>query len=287
MTGFGAARRTVRGVRVEVEVRAVNHRFLQVRHRLPPELGALEPVVEGLVRRRIARGVVTIRIAVERTSRRPTGLDRDAARAWLRELRGLARELGLGGELDLAQLLPLPGVIAPPTGLDPAAAAPLVAAVVERALDQLDRMRRREGRTLVQDLGRRHRRIGSLLDRMARRAPIACRHAGARLRARLEELLRGQEARADGDALARELALLADRADVTEEITRCASHLEQWAAIVGAGGEVGKRLEFLLQEIGREVNTVGAKSQDVAMAHLVVSLKAELEKQREQVQNLE
>lgn len=288
MTGYGAARSEEHGLSVEVELRSVNHRFLQLKSRLPADYAALEPEVERIVRTRLARGAVALRLDAARLGGRAARLDEETVHQYARRLAQLAAALGLEERPGLALLAGLPGVFQESAGPAPGEVWPVARRALLEALDALDAMRLAEGAALARDLARRLAALKRLLGAIRKRAPRSLAQAQARLQERVENLLgsAGREAPAGGD-LARELALLADRTDISEELARLASHLEQWAAVAKAGGEVGKRLDFLLQEVGREVNTIGSKAQDVEIAHTVVAMKTELEKAREQVQNLE
>ncbi len=286
MTGFGAASRDAAPFVVRVEVRTVNHRGLQVKVRVPQEHGALESDVEARVRARLARGSVTVNVELARTSARPCeGLDVDAARRWVEALRGLELELGVPGPVGLDLVVGLPGVIgsgsAEPLAPEHQAA---VLAVVDAALDSLAEMRHREGLALERDLLEQAREIERLVALVRARMPEVVRGHAEALRARVGELVGQAVPAAD---LAREVALLADRMDVSEELTRLDSHVHQLRALLAEGGSVGRKLDFLAQELFREANTTGAKCNDAAVAHCVVDLKTHIERLREQVQNIE
>lgn len=288
MTGFGAASREAAGLAVRVEVRAVNHRGLQVKARVPSELAALEPDVEARVRARVARGAVAVNVTVERAGLETTaGLDADAAARWTRSLRGLAATLGIEHPVTLDLLVGLPGVVAGDTSalgeLSPGEAAEVLGCV-DDALVSLAAMREREGAALARDLLDNAREVERLVALVRERMPEVVRAHHEALRARLAELL-GEAVPASD--LAREAALLADRMDVGEELARLGSHLHQLRVLIADGGQVGRKLDFLAQEFFREANTTGAKCNDASVAHLVVELKTHIERLREQVQNIE
>ena len=285
MTGFGAASRDAAPFVVRVEVRTVNHRGLQVKVRVPQEHGALESDVEARVRARLARGSVTVTVELARPSARPCeGLDVDAARRWVEALRGLQLELGVQGPVGLDLVVGLPGVIGSgsPEPLAPEHQAAVLAAV-DAALDSLAEMRHREGLALERDLLDQAREIERLVALVRVRMPEVVRGHAEALRARVGELVGHAVPAAD---LAREVALLADRM-VSEELTRLDSHVHQLRALLAEGGSVGRKLDFLAQELFREANTTGAKCNDAAVAHCVVDLKTHIERLREQVQNIE
>jgi uncharacterized protein (TIGR00255 family) len=282
MTGFGRGVARAGDLQVTVEVRAVNHRFLDVKVR-----GTAAPVLEelavGRVRERLERGAVTVVIAVDRGGPAAAGIDRAAARRVYTELAELARELALPPP-HLAEVLRVPGVIAAHVVDGDAAAAP-VGQALAAALEQLCAHREREGQALAADLAARVDGLRALVAELTTEAAAAAPAIAARLRDRLAEAL--APGAVAPDRLAQEVAILVERADVTEELVRARAHLDALAATLVATGAVGRRLDFLLQELGREINTTGAKSATAAISARVVQAKAELEKMREQVQNLE
>ncbi len=288
MTGFGAASVEEAGLALRAEVRAVNHRFLQLKQRLPAELGHLENEVEQRVRKRIERGALNLSVsAASEAALHPPKIDVEAARRYKRELERVARELGIGAGIDLGLLAGLPGVIGGPVDArELAREEKLVLRVVEQALDSLQEMREREGAALLRDLRRGAKAIAALATRISRRMPKVVRAHQEALEKRVAELLDGRGALSEGD-LAREIALLAERMDVSEELARLASHLDQLEVLLSRDGQVGRQLDFLVQELLREANTVGSKCNDAPVAHLVVELKTWIERLREQAQNVE
>ena len=287
MTGFGSGRGQSAGEEATVEVRAVNHKFCEVKARLPRELSALEVEVVRQVKERLARGGVEV--TVRRGSTRGAVAPRvDAALAaeYALAFREAGRQLGLPGEVTLGQVLGAEGVVTleeRAADLEEARAA--VAQALERALDSLTAMRRLEGEALGRDLEERLGTLEGWLDRVAAAAPQSVEQQRARLQERVQELARGQAL--DQARLATEVALFADRVDVAEELTRLRSHLSQMCALVAGREPAGRKMEFLVQEMHREVNTIGAKSQSAEIAAGVVEMKAEIERMREQVQNVE
>lgn len=292
MTGFGAAEGTVAGHRVAVEVKSVNHRFFTPALKLPAALARLEPELREAMRQRVARGHVSLSVRVEREGEEGGGPRLDVARLrdYVAQLRAAARELGLRDDLDLTALVRLPDVFRadadPSDALASVTAAELMPLVVA-ALDALGRMRRDEGARLVLYLEERLAAIEGGLARLAERAPVRLVEQRERLRAAVRELAEGVAV--DEQRLAQEIAIQADRLDVAEELSRFRSHNAAFReALAGAGTEpVGKRLGFLLQEMLREANTTGSKSNDPAMQREVIAIKEELERMREQVENLE
>jgi uncharacterized protein (TIGR00255 family) len=288
MTGFGAAAVERDGQVVRAEVRTVNHRYLQVKVRALGELGDFEGPLEAVVRRRLERGAVQVSLRMESASGEPpVEIDRALARRYAELARGLADELGLAGELDLGRLIALPGVLAPRGAASDAQALGAQAeAALTEALDALIVMREREGRALAEDMAGHLQHLGRLVEAIRARMPEVVRALFEAQRRRLAELLGDSRPVAEAD-LARELALLVDRTDVSEELARLASHLEQCGELLAAGGPVGRRLDFLVQELLREVNTIASKCQDARVAQWAVEAKTTVERLREQVQNAE
>jgi len=288
MTGFGAGRARAGDEETSVEVRAVNHKHLDLKVRLPRELASLEPVVAQAVRARCSRG--TVEVAVRRVSKLPTGsvpsVDPALARAWREAFRELARVLELPDLPTVSQVASQPGVIRlEEAGVDLESAGQALQAALAQALEALVAMREREGRALQDDLLERLGRVAALAGEIAALAPRTVEAFRARLHERVAELLRGVPV--DETRLLQETALFAERTDVAEEATRFASHLEQFRALLASPEPAGRRMDFLVQEMNREVNTTGSKSQSVEISTRVVELKAELERIREQVQNVE
>jgi uncharacterized protein (TIGR00255 family) len=288
MTGFGAASSEAQGASLRVEVRSVNHRHLAVKTRLPEALAALEPEVEERVRAQCERGAVSVNLALERAAdAAPAHVDRELARRYTRELTALAGELGLSSALSLDTLVALPGVLCDSTAVaDGSRTRAAALELVDRALAGMLAMRAAEGAALAADLRKNAQALEKLAARIQKRLPSVVRAHRAALEKRVQALLGGKTPVTGAD-LAREIALQADRLDVSEELTRLASHLGQLETFVAKGGRIGRQLDFLVQEIFREVNTLGAKCSDATVAHWVVEAKTHVERLREQVQNVE
>jgi uncharacterized protein (TIGR00255 family) len=291
MTGFGQSSAGIDGFRVTVEVRSVNHRFADVRLRLPDGLSALEADLRRRVLERIQRGRVEMDVRVERSSAgsSPAVLNRAVVDGLVAVARTLRDDYGVEGALDLGAVLAVPGVIqweAPRLTLSEGGQK-AVQDAVEGALRSVDADRTREGASLAADLLERLSRMQSLVGEISGLAPRVPDTLRRRITERLAGVTPGFEI--DPQRLAQEAAPLADRSDVTEELVRLGGHLEQARELLRqADGEpVGKRLDFLLQEIHRETNTITSKSQDLEISRRALDLKAETEKVREQVQNLE
>ena len=289
MTGYGAADGPFGGGRVAVELRTVNHRFFNPSLKLPSRLQRWEPELREALRRRIARGHVTLVARVEAAAGAGAAVDEARAAAYVAQLRGLHERLGLDGGVDLATILRLPEVLRP-AGDDEAAvegSADELLVVVERALEELAAMRRAEGARLADELRERVTVMETAMARIAERAPGRLVEQRDRLRAAVRELTDGVAV--DEQRIAQEIAILADRIDVQEEVARFASHVAAFRSTLetGAADGVGKRLGFLVQELLREANTTGSKANDAAIVQNVLLLKEELERIREQVENLE
>ena len=287
MTGFGAGRGSVNGEDVDVEVRSVNHKFCEVKVRMPRELGALEHEVVRTVKERLARGGVDV--AVRRTqagSLVAPRVDIALAESYARAFADVQARLGLPGSVTLADVIAAEGVVRlDERPIDIEIVGEALRRGVAAALGQLVAMRSREGEALSRDLLARLDEVERLVARIADLAPQAVEQYRVRLSERIAELSRGLPV--DPARLAQEVAVFADRTDVAEEITRLRSHVAQVRALLAAGEPTGRKLDFLVQEMHREANTIGSKSQHAELAGLVVALKAEVERMREQVQNVE
>lgn len=287
MTGFGRGTAEQHGLRATVDIRAVNHRFLDLKLRGASLAPALEEVVAARVRAAIDRGSVTVSVHVSRAQETVTGVrvDHDAAKRAFDMLAETAARLGIAGP-DLALVIAQPGVLV--GGEERGEDNPPVATALDAALAQLDQMRATEGAALADELGSRLDDLVRLRGQVALLAGQVPHLLVRRLTERVQRLVEDTHTGAIEPArLAQEVALLADRADVTEELVRLASHLDQAKALVQGTGAVGRRLDFLVQEIGRELNTIGSKSPISEISTCVVDAKAVLEKIREQVQNVE
>ena len=287
MTGFGQADGTVGTSRVSVEVRTVNHRFFSPSIKLPGAFARWEADVREAMRLRVSRGHVTLTARAERAQAAAAGIDEARVAEVVARLRAVHERFGLDGGVDLATVLRMPDVIASPREEDESGTVTELVAIVERALEGLGRARAEEGERLAVVLRHRLELLSASLDRISARAPERLLAQRDRLRAAVRELTDGLAV--DEQRLAQEIAILADRLDVSEEMDRFRSHIAAFRlALSDSNGEpVGKRLGFLLQEMVREANTTGSKGADSSILHEVVAVKEELERIREQVENLE
>ena len=290
MTGFGQAR----GETVAVEVRAVNNRHLKLTVRGTDPYPQLEPEFEKLVRKTVRRGSVLIHVRVDRpTAAGESRLNADVLAGYLRDVRTACDAAGLTdghAAAVLTGVLTLPGVATSAAGPaePPEGEWPEVEAVLKRALAQLDESRGREGRAMADELMALHAEVADRLAATRGLLPGVVGEYRNRLLGRVRQAVQDAGVTVGPDQLIREVALFADRTDVSEEVSRLTAHLVQFAELVRAGGEgAGRRLEFVVQEMGREVNTLGSKAGDVAISREVVEMKAALEKVRELIQNVE
>jgi uncharacterized protein (TIGR00255 family) len=287
MTGFGAASGPIGSQQVTLELRTVNHRFFNPSIKLPGALAQWEGELREQLRRRIARGHVTAVARVERATGAVPEIDEQKVARYAELLRGLKQRHSLDGPVDLATILRFPDVLAADASQDSAGSPAEVQQLATQAIDALTKMREFEGARLAVLLGDRIATVEGALDRIAARAPERLVAERERLKKAVQELSEGVDL--DQQRLAQEIALLADRLDVSEEVDRFRSHLSAFReTLAGNKNEaVGKRLGFLLQEMLREANTTGSKSKDAAMLHDVVAVKEELERIAEQVENIE
>lgn len=287
MTGFGRGEAQGGGTRVIAEISSVNRKQFDCSVSLPREYAACEARVVALVRATVRRGHVKGGVSVSRAAGDGAGeVDLKRARARLYLLRRAARELGLPDDLTASRLAEWHDVVrvdAPAPDLD--RDWPLIERAVQQALARLDAMRRREGKSLARDLVGRVRRLRRSAGDIRTRAPRVAASYRAALAARIAAVTGGLQL--DAAVLAREVALFADRCDISEELTRLASHFEQFDGLLSGGESCGRTLDFLCQEIAREINTIGSKANDSAISRQVVMFKAELEAVREQAQNIE
>jgi len=291
MTGFGRSSREVQGLGLEVEARSVNHRHLDLRVRLPRILSGSEASIRGRIQGRMNRGKVdvTINLTGLGTAER-LAIDDAIAAQYVEASRLLRERHDLADTLDVATLLTLPGVTRiVESELDPDALLGPIEEAVDEAIDNLIAMRSTEGAALAQEIGGRLKTVEGLALAFEARSGEVLVMAKRRLQKRAEQIKR-DVGLLDDARLHQEIVIAADRLDITEELVRLRSHIAQFRDIMSSadsGKSVGRRLDFLLQELGREANTVGSKANDAPLAQDVVELKTELERIREQVQNVE
>lgn len=287
MTGFGTGEASSGGSTVSVEVRSVNHRFLDLAFKLPRTLQNREQDIKEVVRAKLARGRVSITMSVESaTAGRAVTINEATLEQYLAQLRDFAKRHGLDDRVSLDSLIQLPEVVTVKES-EPGEDElwPLVEKSLNAALDACRRMRLEEGRALEKDLSDRMDLIGRTVATIETMAPAVAKKQVETLRKRVAQL--AGDVKVSEDRIAAEIVMLGDRTDITEELTRLKSHLAQFNKTIADGGEVSKRLTYLLQEMHREATTIGSKASDSEVIQHVVVLKEETEKLREQVQNLE
>lgn len=287
MTGYGKAELSLKHEKITVEMRSVNHRYGELSVKLPRALLCFEHEVRKAVSERLKRGKIDIFVQVDTIpDSRPLMVNIPLARSYYSAFNALREELALTDPVPLALIVSQKDVLAAAEDDEQVEGMrEAILSVVGRAVELLETMRLSEGKELRDDLQRRRRNLDLLLDRVSARAPSVAAEYAEKLAARLEQIGNGNIP--DEVRVSQEIALMADRCDITEELVRFASHLAQFDAAFEAGEPVGRKLDFLMQEMGREVNTIGSKANDSEISSCVVELKAELEKIREQVQNIE
>lgn len=296
MTGYAQSRHEQHGWAVRVTVKSVNHRFLDLKLRLPEGFDLYDLRLRQIVRERIHRGHLELHVNAEPGTAAPVQVNRDLALAYLRAAEALRQETRAAADMDVVSVLRLPGVIAglsgavPETEEEQEKLGQSLDACLREALLKLDEMRRAEGKHLVEELRDRLARVTGQVEQVRGLAATLRPAFARRLETRLKELLGGTSI--EPARLAQEAALLAERSDISEELDRLRSHLQQFTKLLDGAGELGKKLDFLLQEMHREANTMlsktpGVESEALAITGLALEIKAEIEKLREQVQNIE
>src|SRR5580692_4387963 len=273
MTGFGLGEVPLGSGRLGVEIRGVNHRFLDVRVRVPRELGDMATFLEQIARERLTRGRYEVAMRVDGTTLTAPSLDRDRARAAFRALCDLRDELAPESDVPLSLLAAVPDLFVSSAEREPDRVRSAARSAFEAAVLGLDVMREREGASLRDDLAKRIQRVRHLAREIEHRAPAVLEAHRQRLKERADRLRAGNDVEVDGARLEQEIAIFAERCDVSEELTRLESHCDQFVGLLGSQESTGRRLDFLLQEMAREVNTIGAKSLDATVAHGVVDVK--------------
>jgi uncharacterized protein (TIGR00255 family) len=293
MTGYAHAQAEFGGFSLRVSVRSVNHRFLDLHLRVPEGFEPVEPRMRQIVRERVRRGHLDLTVRYELAGPSAVSVNQEVAAAYLEAVHALREKFAIHAEPDLASILRLPGVIGPPAAsLDEGIERleGVVAKCLTEALDKLDRMREHEAESLRQEMSGRLASIASLSGTIKVLAERARPAFARRLETRLKELL--GDAHLDPARLAQEAALAAERSDVSEELTRLASHVKQFESLLVGASDVGKKLDFLLQEMQRETNTLlsktpGNEAEGLEITQMGLEIKSEIEKLREQVQNIE
>lgn len=288
MTGFGKAESTTKIGKFTVEISSVNNRFLDISARLPRQYSLLEHKLRELFNTRLTRGKISVYVGFNESDTAPGKflLNRIAARKYVGQLAQIKKELRLTGDITVRELLMLPEVIEPePDTPDENLVWSGIKKAAEKALVQLIAMRRREGLAMARDMKQRLKVINRLINEINRNSSRIVEKYRKKLATRIDELLHKQVV--DPERLEQEVAFFAERSDISEECTRFLSHIDQYKSSVDAREPVGKRLNFILQEMNREANTIGSKSFETKITTAAIALKEEIEKLREQAQNVE
>lgn len=293
MTGFGEAKASEDGVSYRVEIRSVNNRYFKATIKMPESMQRFETEIDKLLRAKMGRGSVTFNLRL-RDDRPAAAYAVNTAMigAYIEQLRMVSAEANGGVTLDVGRLLEIPGVLMPPQmdEQDLARQFKIVERLTNEAADRLIEMRKVEGKTIASDLAAQCTEIRRLIEDVAERSPTVVDDYRKRLKNRLEQLLGGVVGGSlapHEDAIAREVAIYSERCDINEELSRIRSHLDQFATLCNAPEETGRKLDFLSQELLREANTIGSKSSDVTISQSIVSVKAAIDRIKEQVQNVE
>ncbi len=289
MTGFGRAECQDGDYSYKAEIRSVNNRFIEINTRLPKAFLDMELPLKKLIKSHCARGSINITISLSNSNGNSGEWEikpnLPLASQYVEAVKEIQTSLGLEGKLNIDSVIGLRDILkVEPVAIDPAKEG-LLLNMAESALASLQKMREEEGQHLQKDLSERLDNIEKHAEQIKNRQPEVIREYKARLKEKIKLLNDGIEI--DESRLAQETAILADRCDITEEITRLGSHLNQFRKLFDSSEPIGRKLEFITQEINREVNTMGSKSSDTQLANLVIEIKSTLEKIREQLQNIE
>jgi uncharacterized protein (TIGR00255 family) len=289
MTGFAQVTGQAGGMGFTLSLKSVNHRFLDLHFRMPTSCDGLEMKLRRVLKEKLARGHIEVTLSFDRVSENAAGLNRELVSSYVEAFRGAAKEFGISGEPDLNVILRMPGALdssALPASEEVDSA---VMALVEQALARLNAMRDEEGHGMERELRQRMAHLKKATEGTHRHRSAVLESYSQRLQTRLHDLMAAQ---ADKDRILQEVALMVDRSDIQEELVRLETHIQHFLGMLDGGGEVGKKLDFLLQEMNREANTLLSKTSGLAgdalrITETGLAMKSEIEKSREQVQNLE
>jgi uncharacterized protein (TIGR00255 family) len=290
MTGFGEAHCQRDGLAVAVEVRSINSRYFKLAIRSAEGYGALEPLIEGLVRKCVRRGTIQVNVRIER-SHLPEDfkINTEVVRRYRSQIEGLQQQWNLHETVPLTTLLLLPGVVDEGGCAihDVTADWPAVEQTLGAALENLAQMRAEEGRAMAVSLRANCAAVAAALEQIARRVPLVVEAYRTKIEERLKRTLAGFDATVDPADVVKEVGMMAEKADTSEEVVRLQSHLDQFAATIELPESAGRKLEFLTQEMFREANTIGSKAGDLEIARHVIEIKSAIERNREMIQNVE
>lgn len=288
MTGFGKGEARFRNRWITVEIKTLNHKFFDAGIKLPDNTAAFEDKIKEILQKKINRGKVNLNLVYEGTISKGgrVAIDKACARSYYNELKGLGKSLGLKDDVTVRDVMLLPGVVS----YEPAAGHlseiwPKIKAALDKALAMLVANRDKEGKAIYLDLKKRARRIAKLLAVIKSRAHLNIGEYKKKFTDRVKDLTGGRQM--DAGRLEMEVAIFAKNSDISEEITRLDNHLAHFNQTIAGSGEVGKKIDFIAQELHREINTIGSKASDFKISKNVIDIKGEIEKIREQAKNLE
>jgi len=286
MTGFGYYEYSEDDITFTIEIKTVNHRYLDLFLRMPKQISAFEDRVRAIISERIQRGKVDVYITCDNKGDDAVDvvLDEGLARAYTNALKAMAGNLGIKDDISVSTLARFPDILKVEKKEDDERIGLILEKAVEKAVSSLVEMREKEGEKLKESMVQNLQNVKAYLEKIRERAPMVVKEYKEKLEARIEELI---GMKIDPARLAMEVAIFADKCSIDEEIVRLGSHIEQMKDLLNQGSPVGKKMDFLIQEMNREVNTIGAKAGDLDITRYVVELKNEIEKLREQVQNIE
>ncbi len=290
MTGFAQVKAQVHDrLGFTLSLKSVNHRFLDLHMRMPTESDALEMQLRRVLKSRLARGHVELTLSIQRLDGQGMSVNRELVGGYVAAFRQIAKEFGVSGEPDLNAILKMPGALESAAGDVDQELEKAVTGKLEEAIQRLDSMRAEEGKGIERELRERMKRLHHATEEIGKHRSAVTRAYMDKVQSRMQELV---GAHADRDRILQEAALLAERSDIREELVRMETHIQHFLGLLEASGEIGKKLDFLLQEMAREANTLMSKTSGVAgeavrITELGLGMKAEIEKSREQVQNVE
>jgi len=290
MTGYGEAGGEINGATYTVVIKSVNHRYFKTSVKVPDSLAFLEEDIDKLLRKNLSRGTVNCIVQLKNVSANiPFDIDETALQALMEKLSRIGASTNIKCEIDIGSLLALPGILSP-TSPDEEKTKQIkeeVLSITLKAIEQLKQMRAAEGAALAADLDSHCKAISANLKQIRTRSAVVLQEYHKKLKKRVDELFADAKLKLDEETLAREVAVFADRSDISEEITRLDSHLQQFAETCQADGQSGRKLDFISQEMLREVNTIASKASDSEVIRYVVDIKCRIDRIKEQVQNIE
>jgi uncharacterized protein (TIGR00255 family) len=290
MTGFGEAQDEINGATYSVEIKTVNNRYLKTSLRFPETVAFLEEDIEKLLRQNLARGMVNFVLRLKNVPANVLfDIDETALQAYIEKLSRIASSADAKCPIDMGSLLALPGIVQPalPDKEKAEQIREVVLSITQKAIDQLKQMRAAEGAALANDLDSNCKAIKQDLEEIRARSDVVLQEYRKKLKKRVDDLLANAKLKLDEETLAREVAIFADRSDISEEIARLDSHLQQFSQSCEANTQAGRRLDFISQEMLREANTIASKASDTEVIRRVVDIKCRIDRIKEQVQNIE